>query len=92
LRNNEVGLLCNEFLRESLHRLGVERRPPSVNPNVAALGPAELLESLPECGEECLIFVVVLGHCHQHADPAHPVRLLRARPKRPRNGRAAERG
>ena len=43
----------------------------------------QLLESLPECGEECLIFVVVFGRCHQQADPPYVVSRLRARRERP---------
>src|SRR5215475_379272 len=41
---------CDELLRESLPRLRIERRPASVDPNVAtALRPPEFLESVPEC-------------------------------------------
>ena len=84
LRKNEVGLQRDEFLRESLPRLRVERRPASVDPDVAALRPPELLESLPERRDPGLSFPVALGKRHQHADPPHPVGLLRARGERPR--------
>ena len=66
-------------------------RPAIVDPDVAALRPSKLLESLPECGDEGLSFPVALGIPHQHTDPPHSVRLLRARRKRPR-GRTAEKG
>jgi hypothetical protein len=46
--------------------------------------PPELLKSLPERRDEDQSFRVALGMRHQHADPPHPVRLLRARRKRPR--------
>ena len=46
----KVGLQRDEFLGESLHRLRVVGcRPARVDPDVAALRPPELLESLPEC-------------------------------------------
>ena len=66
------------------------RRPASVDPDVAALRPPELLESLPERRDVGLCFRVALGIAHQHADPPHPLALLRPRRKRPRDGRAAE--
>ena len=92
LRKNEVGLKGDEFLRESLYRLRVAGcRPARVDPDVAALRPAELLKSLPECGGEGLSFRGALGKRHQHADPPHPVGLLRARHQRP-GRRAAEKG
>jgi hypothetical protein len=61
----------------------------SVDPNIAALRPAERLESLAERGDKGLSFRVALGICHQHVDPPRPLRLLRARRERPRS-RAAE--
>src|SRR5262249_5476278 len=42
-RNNQVRLQGDEFLRESLHRLGIASGPASVDPDVAALRPPELL-------------------------------------------------
>ena len=91
MRKNEVGLQRDEFLRESLHRLRVAAaRPANVDPDVAALRPPELLESLPERRDAGLCFRVALGKRHQHADPPHPLGLLRARGERPRRRRAAE--
>src|SRR5262249_47675834 len=43
LRNNQVRLQGDEFLRESLHRFRAARGPASVDPDVAALRPPELL-------------------------------------------------
>src|SRR5262249_42485577 len=79
----------DEFLRESLHGLRLESGPPSVDPDVTALRPAELLETLSERGDAKLCFRIALGKAHQYTDPPHPVRLLRARRERPRR-RAAE--
>ncbi len=84
------GLQRDKFLRESLHRLLVGRRPTKVDPDVATLCPPELLESLPERGEEALSFPITFGKRHQHADASHPISLLlRAPRERPRR-RAAE--
>ena len=41
--------------------------------------------------QECLIFAVALGHCHQHTDPPHALTLLRIRRQRPRPRTAAKR-
>jgi len=64
--------------------------PAIFNLDVAALGPAQLGEPLPERGNTGLSFRIAFRKVHQHADPPHPLRLLRARRKRPRDRRAAE--
>jgi len=56
---------------------GAGRCPTSVNPNIAAFRPPELVESVPECREKALCFQVALGEAHQHTDPPHPLCLLR---------------
>src|SRR5262249_50048500 len=89
-RKDEIGRKHDEFLREPPCRLGVEPHPAVVELNVATLRPSELLKPLAECGEECLIFGVVLGRRHQHADSPHAAAPLRARRERPRRRRAAE--
>jgi hypothetical protein len=90
MRKKEIGLQRDEFLGEPLFRLRVAGCYPSgVDPDVALLGPPELLESLTEYGDEGLSFPVALGISHERADPPHPARLLRARRKRPGCGRAA---
>src|SRR5262249_23094885 len=90
LRKNEIGLLHDEFLRESLHGPHVDRRPTSFDVYVPTLRPSELLKSFPECSDKGWSFPFVLGIRHQHANPPHPLRLLRARRERPRCGRATE--
>src|SRR5262249_16993314 len=65
-----------------------ESGPPSVDPDVTALRPAELLETLSERGDAKLCFRIALGKAHQYTDPPHPVRLLRARRERPGGRRA----
>jgi hypothetical protein len=81
----------NEFLRESLHRLHVGRRPASVDPDVAVLRPAELLERLAECSDPSLSFRVALGIGHQHANKPHQLGLLRSCRQRPRRRAADQR-
>ncbi len=77
------GCSGDEFLRESLHQRRVARCPANVDPNVAAFHPPELLEFVSECGDEGPSLPVALGKAHQHADPPHPLALLRARRERP---------
>jgi hypothetical protein len=74
-----------------LHQRRVARCPANVDPNVAAFHPPELLEFVSECGDEGPSLPVALGKAHQHADPPHPVALLRARCERPRRRAADER-
>src|SRR3984893_8451597 len=90
LRKNEVGPQLDDFPRKSLHQLHVGRRPPSVDPDIAVLRPAELLESLAERRDKGRPLRVALGICHQHVDPPHPLRLLSACGEGPRC-RACER-
>ena len=75
------------YLRMSV---GIAGGPASVDPHVAAVGPAQLLQPLQECREAGLRFRIVRGRAHEHADAPHPLGLLRARRERPRGRRAAE--
>jgi hypothetical protein len=85
LRNNEVGLQRDEFLRKSLHRLDVTGcRPAGVDPDIVAVCPAELLKSLARRRDSGLLYRIVRGEWHEHADAPHLVRLLRAHHRRPR--------
>ena len=63
--------------------------PPGIDPHVAAVGPAQLLQALQERREAGLPFRIVRGQVHKHADAPHPLGLLRACGERPRR-RAAE--
>src|SRR5215475_13955707 len=57
--------------------------------DVAAFLPAEAFKPLPKCCEPLLPYGAASRAMHQHADPSHPLGLLRPRRERPR-GRAAE--
>ena len=65
-------------------------RPAVVDPHVAALSPAQLLQFLPERRNAGLRLRVIAGQVHEHADAPHALALLRRRRARPRNCRAAE--
>ena len=92
MRKKQVRLQRDELLGESSPRLGVVGcHPANVHPDIAALRPPELLESIAERRDTGLSFRVALGIPHQRADPPHPLALLRARRERPRR-RAAEQG
>src|SRR5262249_35817051 len=60
-------------------------REPIVDVDIATLRPSTFFESLPERCDPRLGYRIVLGEIHQHADPPHPLWLLRARGKRPRD-------
>jgi hypothetical protein len=87
----KFGLRPDEFFRESLHRLNVGSGPASVDPDVAALRPPELLEFLPERRDGRPCFRGVLGKvAHQHPDAPHALVLLRPRRERPRRRSATK--
>src|SRR5262245_66348930 len=49
-----------------------------------------MLEAPQECCDSVLSIQIVRGRGHEHANPPHPLRLLRPCRDRPRRGRAAE--
>src|SRR5262245_32474466 len=70
------------------HLLGVGT-PALLDRNIARR-PSELLQLLPECSQIALPQRRAGGGRRQHAELAHPLRLLRACRERPRCRRAAE--
>ena len=69
--------------------LNVAWCPTIVHANATAARPAQLLHGALEHRSANLRFWIAFAQSHQHTDAPHPVRLLRARRKRPRR-RAAE--
>src|SRR5262249_10934359 len=69
---------------------GVICAPTIVDPHVAAVSPAQLLELLQKRTDPCHSFRIVRGQRGQHADAPHSLALLRPRRERPRRRRAAE--
>src|SRR5262249_12624151 len=90
IRENKVGLQCDELLRIPSHRLRIEPGPANFYPNILPVHPSELLKSLPEYRHVGLILRVALGSRHQDAEAPHPVSVVRARRERRRGCRAAE--
>ena len=78
-----------QFRRMSANLGGIGRGPADVDAHVAADRPVRLLQPLQERSDAGLIFWIVRGCGQQHADPTHPLALLRARRERPRD-RSAE--
>src|SRR4029453_9511613 len=69
---------------------GVVATPSIVDPHVVADSPAQLLQPLMESCEARLSFSIIGDRIHEHADPPHPLRLLRSRRERPSGYTAAE--
>ena len=63
--------------------------PAILNPNVATIGPAQLLQRVEERCDASLTLAISLRVQDQHSDPANPVRLLCTRQERPRECRTA---
>src|SRR5262249_32962305 len=79
----------DQFHRISTKVIGVTRCPSHVDVDVAADCPTCLLQTLQKNSDAALPLRIVRGQMHEHADPSHPVGLLRAHPERP-YPRAAE--
>src|SRR6516165_12039596 len=74
-----------------MRAVNVARSPVIVRPDVACFRPTQVLQRLAESRNARLCLRIALGKAHQHADPPHPVGLLRARREWPSQRRAAER-
>src|SRR5262249_8834865 len=79
----------DQFRRILALAIDIVLAPAGLDPHIAVT-PAQLPQDLPERRYAGLTLWIVGGHVHQHADPAHPFGLLRARRERPRCCRAAE--
>src|SRR5262245_11907887 len=64
--------------------------PTKVDPDVAAVDPSKRFKSLLDDRDTTLRFWITFGEHQEHADPPHPLRLLRARRERPCRNRAAK--
>src|ERR1700704_524684 len=81
---DDVGCKRDQFRRAFADAIGVGSAPAILDAHVAAVGPAQLLQSLQERGDPGHRLRIVRGERHQHADAPHFIRLLRARSERPR--------
>jgi hypothetical protein len=82
-------LQADQLLRERSYPIDVTAAPTKVHPHVAAIGQTQVHKPLRERGEATLPLRIGFFARQEHADPPHPVALLRVRRERPR-GRAAE--
>jgi hypothetical protein len=80
---NDVRPKCDQLRRVFASTLGIAAAPTLVNPHIATLDPAQLLQALHERSQTGLSFRT-FGHAHEHPDAPHPLARLRARCKRPR--------
>ena len=80
----------DQFRGPDADAFGVFACEPVIKPNVTAIGPAKVLEALLEGREAGLHFRIIFAKGNQHADPPHPLGLLRPRRERPGRRRAAE--
>src|SRR5262249_39377134 len=87
--NNDVGRAPREFRHVATNASDIARRPMPVDAQVLPVGPTQRLQALPKRRGARLSFRIILRIVHQHCDPAHPVRLLRACRNGP-GGRTAE--
>jgi hypothetical protein len=65
--------------------LGIGGGPADVDPHITALGPTQLRQCLSKHHYPGLKFRIVLGCCDKQANGSHPVRMLGASGKRPRD-------
>src|SRR5262245_23154911 len=87
---DDVGREPHQFLRILAIAVNPARSPTEVDSQVAAHRPTELLQPLQERCEASLVVGIVRIPRHEHTDPPHPLRLLRARREWPRGRRSAD--
>jgi len=88
-RKDEIRPRRDRFFRVDAHALSITVREAIIYLDIASDGPSERLQPLAQCHRTGLRFSVI-RNSHQYDNPAHPLRLLRARRERPRGRRAAE--
>ena len=79
-----------QFRRVSALALDIVLAPAGIDPHIAAIAPTQLLQNFLERREAGLNIGIVRG-AGEHADPPHPLRLLRAHTERPRRRTAEKR-
>jgi len=89
---DDVRLQADQLCGERSYPIDVTAAPPKVDPQVAAIGPAQARKRLRKRRDHSLRHGIVFVVLHEHADTPDAVALLRARRERPRYRRAAEAG
>ena len=87
-RYDDVGIECNQLFGVLLHVCGIDP-PAEIEPDIAALGPAEFVERFQQSGNPARRIGVAFGQIHEDADVSDAIVLLRAGGKRPRYRQAA---
>ena len=64
----------DQFRRVLANAVDIVLAPADVDPHIAAVAPAQLLQGLPERRDAGLTFCIVRGPVHEHTDAAHPLR------------------
>src|SRR5262249_32152931 len=87
---NELWRERDEFRRPFARIVGIGGAVSNIQPHVAPLDPARLLQPLPKGRAALVCLGIVSRLVHKHADPSHALALLRARRERPHGSRAAK--
>src|SRR5499427_6744212 len=88
--DDDVRCRAHQLFCQRMRAINVARGPVIVRLDVASFRPTQTLQRLAERRNARLCLRIALGKAHQHADPPHPLALLRACRERPRSRRAAE--
>src|SRR5262245_36989886 len=76
---NELWRERDEFRRPFARIVGIGGAVSNIQPHVAALDPAQLLQPLPKGRAALVCLGIVSRLVHKHADPSHALPLLRPR-------------
>src|SRR5215470_14776740 len=87
---DDIGRERDQFRRMFANALHIAPGPAGIDLHIATIGPAQLLQALPERRDAGFCLRIIHGEWYEHADAPHPLGLLRARCERPRSRRAAE--
>ena len=80
----------DQFRRVFTHAVGIASAPAIIDPNIAAVDPAQLLQASANAAIRTRPSGSSAVNGSQHTNAPHPLGLLRARGERPRSRRAAE--
>src|SRR5271170_1373879 len=92
MTDDDVRRQIDQLLCKNFDAADVTASPAVIDLEIAALAPTELVETLPKYLNARTCVRVVLGGRHQHANPAHPLALLRPPRERPGDRGAAKGG
>jgi hypothetical protein len=88
--DDNIWIRADELHRIGAQALGIAAAPANIDPYIAAIIPSELLKAVSQGRHPALRVGIALQWRYQHADPPHPLGLLRACGERPGYRRAAK--